>query len=170
MTSNFFLAQLMRFCSSENFFRPGRFQIGRNFLCEISATSQMSTEVRCFVGLGNPDTTVRSATGREWVKIHQIYLIGPPPTHIVLSMCGHQSSDHGLRNNGRNFYRHPIWGCLRPFWDKIWPKYKISGTILNDPVKLPRWLNLLKNAQKGLGGSICTLQAHSKTTSQTPKI
>ena len=84
-------------------------------------------------------------------------------------MCGHQSSDHGLRNNGRNFCKHPIWGCLRPFWDKIWPKYKISGTILNDPVKHPRWLNLLKNAQKGLGGSICTLQAHSETSSQNPK-
>ena len=66
-------------------------------------------------------------------------------------MCGHQSSDHGRRNNGRNFCKHPIWGCLRPFWDKIWPKYKISGTILNDPVKHPRWLNLLKMLKKGLG-------------------
>ena len=84
-------------------------------------------------------------------------------------MCGHQSSDHGLRNNGRNFCKYPIWGCLRPFRDKIWPKYKISGTILNDPVKHPRWLNHPKNAQKGLGGSICTLQAHSETTSQNPK-
>ena len=74
----FFLEQLLQFRSSEKFLGVGRSHPDRIFLAEISAKSRFSAEIRYFWGLGDPDTTVRCATGREWVKILQIYLIDTP--------------------------------------------------------------------------------------------
>ena len=83
----------------------------------------------------------------------------------VSSMCGQQALAPGPT------MRVEISACT-PFeaiWAQIWPKYEFLVIDLNDFRKLPQALKIVKLVQKGLGASICTLQAHFEVLGQNPK-
>ena len=54
-------------------------------------------------------------------------------------------------------------------WAQMWPKYEILVIDLDDYRKLPQAWKIVKLVQKGLGASICTLQAHFWVLGRNPK-
>ena len=54
-------------------------------------------------------------------------------------------------------------------WAQIWPKYDFLVIDCNDQKKLPQAWKTIRFVQKGLGESICTLQAHFWVLGWNPK-
>ena len=54
-------------------------------------------------------------------------------------------------------------------WAQIWPKYDFLVIDFNNQKKLPQAWKTIRFVQKGLGASICTLQAHFWVLGRNPK-